>query len=90
MLVKITFSNNPNNVFLKKDISVSGMSIATHLNIITGTSCLVELKYTQSDELIDREICGKVVRKNDNGFGLQFIRMDYETYMMLQTRLLYS
>lgn len=90
LLVKLTFFNNPNEVFLGKDISVSGMSIATHLNITTGTNCLVELKYNQPDELISREISGKVVRNNKNGFCLQFIRMEYEAYIMLQTELLYS
>jgi len=90
LLVKTTFYDNPNNLFLVKNISLSGIFIVTHLNIITGTKCLIELNSNQPDELITREVYGIVARQSDNGFGIQFIRMDHETYMILQTKLLYS
>jgi hypothetical protein len=90
LLVKITFFDNPNKIFLGKDISLSGMFVATHLNIKNGMRCLVELDYNHPNEFINREILSKVVRRSDGGFGVQFLRMDYETHMMLQTRLLYS
>jgi len=90
LLAEITIYNNPNNLFLVKNVSLSGMFVATHLNIITETKCLIELSSNQSDELINREIYGRVVRQSDNGFGIQFIQMGYETYMMLQTKLIYS
>ncbi len=86
----ITFYNNLNRLFLVKNISFSGMFVATHLNIVTGIECLIELRSNSPDELLDREICGRVVRQSDDGFGIQFTRMNLEAYMILQARLLYS
>ena len=64
---------------------------ASHLNVDTGIYCLLELNSKSPKVLLfNQKISGRVMRGSKDGFGIQFIRMNFETYLMLQQRLLYS
>ena len=82
---QITFCENSKRIFRIKNISVSGLFLATRLNIAPGSKCIIEL----NRNWFNLKIKGEVVRLENSGIGVMFTQMDHKTYMMLQTKLLY-
>lgn len=67
-----------------RDVSQKGVFIFTDEEIPVDTICEISLILSGSVPAVTLNITGKVVRKNDEGIGIEFKEMDLESYTHLK------
>lgn len=88
-LAKVTFSDQTRETFPIKDISLAGLFLLCQNQFFLEEQCVIELteKWTRASYTFT--IRGRVIRSTDYGVAIKFVSMHPDTFMMLQTSLLY-
>ena len=73
-----------------KDISLTGMFVYCVIEQQIGEKCIVRYSQTCSNSYFYYRAKAKVVRKTNDGIAIQFVSMPMDSYMLLQTTLLYG
>ncbi|MCP3875444.1 MAG: PilZ domain-containing protein [Desulfobacteraceae bacterium] len=73
-----------------KDLSLKGIFVSTDHTFSSGTQCLIKVCLTGGIDKIELMIKGIVVRKSENGMGIEFNSMDVETYSHLKNIVYYN
>lgn len=72
-----------------RDLSIGGACIKGKSSLGPGVRCELELQENRRHSSQVIRLSAQIVRKNIDELALQFIDMDKESYMFLQTLLLY-
>ena len=72
------------------DLSLGGMYVKGRFEQQKGDICTVELSNPDNDFGVELRAHCAVVRVNDEGMALEFISMGHESFLFLQTTLLYE
>lgn len=86
----ITFLGHPRQIYQTRNISLTGISLTTQLDLPAGTPCSITLAERWSDQVFVMNFTGKVVRPTQDGLAIQFTEMALKPYSLLQTVLLYG
>ena len=73
-----------------KDLSLSGMYVYGYYNQLEGDECTVILTQTGISSVLALDATAKVAWTEDEGIAIQFTAMTFDSYMFLQTSLLYE
>lgn len=73
-----------------KDLSLTGMYVFGSFNQQGGDICQAHLFQKGVSTLLEINASAKVIWLNDEGLAIQFTSMAYDSYMYLQTTLLYE
>jgi hypothetical protein len=73
-----------------KNLSLGGMFIEGDIKIPVGEECRLELHETGSHSSLILTFSGKILRCDRNGVGVAFTEMEKDSFMFLQTMVLYS
>lgn len=88
--VNLSFDEAKPRQHLAKDISLSGMYLVGGTQFYKSSNCLVtisNLPLAQKELIVIKAV---LTRFDNLGFGIQFTKMDYQDYGILQTYLLYG
>lgn len=73
-----------------RDLSLRGLFIEGPIDIRQGESCRLELHETGSHSSLILRFFGTIIRWQEDGVGVQFTHMEEDSFMFLQTLVLYS
>lgn len=73
-----------------KDISLTGMFVYCAIDQSAGAECTVRYSQTCLNSHFYFKAKAQVVRKTDEGVAIEFTSMPMDSYMLLQTTLLYE
>ena len=73
-----------------KNLSLIGMFIAGSFDAEVNDVCTVELRETGLHTCLTLSFTAKIVRVEKDGLGLEFQNMQPDSYMFLQTMILYA
>lgn len=73
-----------------KDLSLSGMFVFSEFAASEGTCCQVALRQVGPGSDLTIKAAAKVARVDQDGIGIVFTSMAYDSYMSLQIILLYE
>ena len=73
-----------------KNLSLGGMFIEGDINIPVGEQCRLELHETGNHSSLILKFSGKILRCDRDGVGVAFTEMEPDSFMFLQTMVLYS
>ena len=88
--VNLDFFNERYDCCQIQDLNLTGMFIQGSFPQYIGMHCLVNLVQDGKTTALRLEAAGKIVRKNNEGLGIEFTAMTFECYMFLQAILLYE
>lgn len=88
--VRLNFYGTDYDPSRLKDLSLTGMFVLGHFNQKVGDECSVNLTQLGKTSLMFMSAKAKVAWVNDKGIAIQFVSMTYDSYMFLQTTLLYE
>ena len=98
MFTRIQFSRHVSIHFQKssygpcsiRDLSLSGMFVSGKFKEKVGAICHLIFMQTGASSEMTLRASAKVVRADKNGIALEFTAMAHDSYMFLQTSLLYQ
>ncbi len=73
-----------------KNLSIVGLFLAGKFDASIGDPCTIELHETGHQASLILTFSAKVVRVEPDGLGLEFLEMKPDSYMFLQTMILYA
>jgi hypothetical protein len=73
-----------------KNLSMGGMFIEGDFITPVGEECRLELHETGSHSSLILMFSGKILRRDRDGVGVAFTEMERDSFMFLQTMVLYS
>ncbi len=73
-----------------RDLSLIGMFIAGSFDASVHDICTVELRETGPNSSLTLKFTARIVRVEQDGLGLEFQDMQQDSYMFLQTMILYA
>ncbi len=73
-----------------RNLSLIGMFIEGHFEAIVGDLCTIEIHESGKHTSLVLSFAAKVVRVEKEGLGLEFQDMEDDSYMFLQTMILYA
>ena len=73
-----------------KDLSLGGMFVFGDFKEEDGALCRVFFKQTGTDSVLTLKATAQVIRAGKEGVAIEFISMAFDSYMFLQTSLLYE
>ena len=76
--------------FSVKNLSLGGLLIEGPLDVPVGGDCRLEIHETGRRSSLILNFCGKILRNEGNGVGIRFTGMEEDSFMFLQTMVLYS
>lgn len=88
-VAKITFSNQAQQSYSVMNMSLTGLFIVCDSSFLFDENCIVTLRDEWVAQKYSLTMSAKVTRLAKDGAGLQFTAMSPDTFMMLQTALLY-
>ncbi len=88
--IRLDFGKRRYKDNIVRDISLSGVYIAGHFEEKEGDTCIIELSQSGVDMPVDLQATGSVVRVDEGGIAIEFISMDHDSLLSLQTILLYE
>ncbi|MCI5221459.1 MAG: PilZ domain-containing protein [Candidatus Electrothrix sp. AR4] len=88
--VQLDFGGKKYSKQIINDLSLSGMYVKGEFDQKTGDTCTIELSKPEDDSGVELRACCSVVRVNDKGMALEFISMRHDSFLFLQTTLLYE
>lgn len=86
----LDFSGNIFNNCQIKDLSLTGMFVLKSFEQDIGKHCLVNIAQLGTSSILYLQALAKVVRKCDEGIAIEFVSMQFDSYMFLQVTLLYE
>jgi hypothetical protein len=72
------------------DLSLGGMFVVGSFEQKADDTCKIKLLQEGPGSLVDLEVSGTVIRVTDKGVALKFLSMTFDSYLYLQTTLLYE
>ena len=88
--VKVFTQDKLQGQFPARNLSLGGLFIEGDINIPVGADCRLELHETGHRSSLIVNICATVRRKDKDGVGVHFTKMEDDSFMFLQTMVLYS
>ena len=88
--VRLDFASDSYDRCRIKDLSMAGMFVYGAFQEQIGEICQINLIQRGSSTTLTLQAAGKVVRKNDQGLAIEFVKMSFDSYMFLQTTLIYE
>jgi len=88
--VRLEFNSTDYDFCQIKDLSLTGMFVFGSFEQKVGDTCIVNLCQTGPSTKLALHATATVVWTNDYGLAIQFKSMAYDSYMFLQTTLLYE
>ena len=88
--VKVYVQNQLQGQFAARNLSLSGLYIEGASDLSVGTECRLELHETGRKSSLIVTFCATIRRKEAGGVGVQFTNMEDDSFMFLQTMVLYS
>jgi hypothetical protein len=73
-----------------RNLSIVGLFLAGKFDAAIGDLCTIELHETGHHASLILTFSAKVVRVESDGIGLEFFEMKPDSYMFLQTMILYA
>lgn len=88
--VRLFGKQEPLGRYPAKNLSLGGMFIEGDINIPVGAECRLELHETGRHSSLILTFSGKILRCDQGGVGVAFTAMERDSFMFLQTTVLYS
>ncbi len=88
--VKVFIQDKPQGQFPARNLSLGGLFIEGEVNLPIGEDCRLELHETGRRSSLILNFCGTVLRREKGGIGVKFTNMEEDSFMFLQTMVLYS
>jgi len=88
--VKVFIQDKLHGQFPARNLSLGGLFIEGDINIPVGGDCRLELHETGNRSSLILNFCGTVRRREKDGVGVLFTSMEDDSFMFLQTMVLYS
>jgi len=88
--VKVFAQDTLRGHFPARNLSLGGLFIEGDINIPVGGDCRLELHETGRRSSLILNFCGTVCRQEKDGVGVHFTSMEDDSFMFLQTMVLYS
>ena len=88
--VKLFFEEKVYGKYPARNLSQGGLFIEGDINIPIGAECCMELYETGSNSSLILTFSGKILRREQDGVGVLFTSMEEDSFMFLQTMVLYS
>jgi len=88
--VKLFFKGTIHGKYPARNLSQGGLFIEGDVNIPVGEECSLELYETGRHSSLILTFSGKIVRHEKEGAGVEFTSMGEDSFMFLQTMVLYS
>ena len=88
--VRLCAGEGSHGRFPTRDLSLGGMFIEGTFKLAVGDSCQFVFHETGQRATSLFPFSGKVLRRDANGIGVEFTSMKEESFMFLQTMVLYS
>ena len=73
-----------------KDLSLSGMFVFGDFNQKTGDECIIRYSQESTASHFQFKAKAKVTRIANDGLAIEYVSMPFDSYMLLQTTLLYE
>ncbi|MBM9535764.1 PilZ domain-containing protein [Desulfobulbus alkaliphilus] len=73
-----------------KNLSLGGIFVQADIDIPVGEQCRLQMRHTGSQASFILTFSGKILRREPDGIGLAFVEMERDSFMFLQTLVLYS
>ena len=88
--VKLILNGKVYGQYPARNLSQGGLFIEGNINIAVGEDCHFELYETGQHSTLILIFLGKIVRHEKDGVGVEFTSMGKDSFMFLQTMVLYS
>ena len=88
--VSLDFVNDLHEFCQVRDVSLTGISVFGSFQQQPGDTCFITLEQAGLETDSRLKASARIVWKNDYGIGLEFQSMSLESYIFLQTTLLYE
>ena len=88
--VKLFVKGEAHGQYPARNLSQGGLFIEGDINIPVGEDCCLKLYETGRHSSLILTFWGKILRREKEGVGVQFTRMEDDSFMFLQTMVLYS
>jgi hypothetical protein len=88
--VKLFTQGKLQGQFPARNLSLGGLFVEGEINIPVGEDCRLELHETGRRSSLILNFCGTIRRKEKDGVGVKFTNMEDDSFMFLQTMVLYS
>jgi hypothetical protein len=73
-----------------RNLSLGGLFLEGNIDIPVGADCRLELHEINRHSSLNLNFYGKILRQENDGVGVQFTDMENDSFMFLQTLVLYS
>ena len=73
-----------------RNLSMGGVCLQGSTSFQTGDICFFELHEDGPDSCRIIKVCARVIRIDSDNLALEFVNMDVDNYMFLQTLVLYN
>lgn len=88
--VKLDFEGISYDTCKIKDMSLTGMFVVGTINQKIGDECTIKFSQATTETNYYFKARAKIVRMTDDGIGIEYISMPFDSYSFLQTILLYE
>ena len=88
--VKVFAQERSQGQYPARNLSLGGLFIEGDIDIPVGGDCRLELHETGRRSSLILNFCGTVLRREKDGVGVKFTNMEEDSFMFLQTMVLYS
>lgn len=77
--------------YIARNLSMGGLFVECEgLALAVNTKCLIELREQGLHSSLILRICAKIIRVEDHGVAVEFTDMEDDSFMFLQTMVLYA
>ncbi len=88
--VKLSVEGQYRGRYRVRDLSLGGLFIEGKIDAHPGLDCRLELHETGRHSSLILDFEAKIIRTDQDGLAVEFINMEEDSYMFLQTMVLYS
>lgn len=88
--VKVVIGDVSQGLYPIRNLSIAGLYIEGKFEIVPGAPCRLELHETGRNSSLILTFHATVVRVEDQGIAVEFDEMEEDSFMFLQTMVLYS
>lgn len=88
--VKLFIKEKSHGQYPARNLSLGGLFVEGDISIPVGEACRLELHETGRHSSLILTFLGKIQRHEKDGIGVKFISMEDDSFMFLQTMVLYS
>ncbi len=87
---RLDFQDNSYDPCRINDLSLTGMFVLGNIKQQTGDECIIRYSQTCTSSHFYFKAKAKIVRIASDGIAIEFVSMPLDSYMLLQTTLLYE